>query len=53
MYEFAQVQSINSMAECNWKGLFTRQRQPKAAAFVIKNRYEQLELIPTLFDNYF
>jgi len=47
MYEFAQVQSINSVAEINWKGLFTRQRQPKAAAFIIKERYEQLELIAT------
>ena len=47
MYEFAQLQSVNNLAELNCKGLFTRQRQPKAAAFLIKNRYEQLELIPT------
>ena len=49
MYEFAQLQSINNMAELNCKGIFTRQRQPKAAAFLIKSRYEQLELIPTSF----
>ncbi len=47
MFDFATDQTIIRVGGLNRKGLFTRQRQPKAAAFVIKNRYEQLELIPT------
>jgi len=47
MFDFATDQDISRVGGQNRKGLFTRQRQPKAAAFVIKNRYEQLELIPT------
>jgi beta-glucuronidase len=47
MFDFATRQSVKRVGGFNTKGLFTRQRQPKAAAFVIKNRYEQLELIPT------
>jgi beta-glucuronidase len=47
MFDFATRESVKRVSGFNNKGLFTRQRQPKAAAFVIKNRYEQLELIPT------
>jgi beta-glucuronidase len=47
MFDFATEQTIIRVGGLNRKGLFTRQRQPKAAAFIIKNRYEQLELIPT------
>jgi beta-glucuronidase len=47
MFDFATRQSVKRVGGFNSKGLFTRQRQPKAAAFVIKNRYEQLELIST------
>jgi len=47
MFDFATDQDISRVGGLNRKGLFTRQCQPKAAAFVIKNRYEQLELIPT------
>ena len=47
MFDFNEKQSIKCVGGFNNKGLFTRQRQPKAAAFVIKNRYEQLEFIPT------
>jgi beta-glucuronidase len=47
MYDFATDQTINRVGGLNRKGLFTRQRQPKAAAFLIKSRYEKLELIPT------
>jgi beta-glucuronidase len=47
MFDFATKQSVKRVGSLNNKGLFTRQRQPKAAAFIIKNRYEQLELIPT------
>jgi len=47
MFDFATDQTIIRVGGLNRKGLFTRQRQPKAAAFIIKNRYEQLELIPT------
>ena len=46
MFDFATDQSIIRVGSFNFKGLFTRQRQPKAAAFIIKDRYEQLELIP-------
>ncbi len=49
MFDFATDQDISRVGGLNRKGLFTRQCQPKAAAFVIKNRYEQLELIPTSF----
>ena len=48
MYDFATEQSIIRVGGQNRKGLFTRQRQPKQAAFVIKNRYIQLEAIPTV-----
>jgi beta-glucuronidase len=47
MFDFATDQSIIRVGGYNHKGLFTRQRQPKAAAFLIKSRYEQFELIPT------
>jgi beta-glucuronidase len=47
MFDFATEQTTIRVGGLNRKGLFTRQRQPKAAAFVIKNRYERLELIPT------
>ena len=47
MFDFATEQTTIRVGGLNRKGLFTRQRQPKAAAFVIKNRYEQMELIPT------
>ena len=46
MFDFATDQNINRVGGLNRKGLFTRQRQPKAAAFVIKSRYEYLESIP-------
>jgi beta-glucuronidase len=47
MFDFATDQSTIRVGGLNRKGLFTRQRQPKAAAFVIKSRYEQLELVQT------
>jgi beta-glucuronidase len=47
MFDFATDQTTNRVGGLNRKGLFTRQRQPKAAAFLIKSRYEKLELIPT------
>ncbi|CAF0954769.1 unnamed protein product [Adineta steineri] len=47
MFDFATDQSITRVGGLNRKGLFTRQRQPKAAAFVIKSRYEHLESINT------
>ena len=47
MFDFATDQSTTRVGGLNRKGLFTRQRQPKAAAFVIKSRYEYLESIPT------
>jgi len=43
--DFATRQSVKRVGALNNKDLFTRQRQPKAAAFIIKKRYEQLELI--------
>ena len=51
MFDFGTEQSINRVGGLNHKGLFTRQRQPKAAAFMIKNRYEQLELVKTVYNN--
>ena len=48
MFDFATNQNIERVVGFNYKGLFTRQRQPKAAAFLMKNRYEQLELVPTV-----
>jgi beta-glucuronidase len=48
MFDFGTDQSIMRVGGLNRKGLFTRQRQPKAAAFLIKNRYEQLELVQTM-----
>ena len=47
MYDVTTDQNTIRVGGFNMKGLFTRQRQPKAAAFIIKNRYEQIELIPT------
>ena len=47
MFDFGTDEGIKRVGGLNRKGLFTRQRQLKAAAFVIKNRYEQLKLIPT------
>ena len=47
MYDFATDQSVTHVNGLSYKGIFTRQRQPKAAASVIKTRYEQLESIPT------
>lgn len=47
MFDYSTEQSIKRVGGLNRKGLFTRQRQPKAAAFLIKNRYEQLESIQT------
>ncbi|CAF1509615.1 unnamed protein product [Rotaria magnacalcarata] len=47
MFDFATDQSITRVGGLNRKGLFTRQRQPKAAAFVMKERYQELEFIPT------
>ena len=47
MYDFATDQSLQRIGALNHKGLFTRQRQPKAAALVLKNRYERLESVPT------
>lgn len=43
MYDFGTEQNIKRIAGSNMKGLFTRQRQPKASAFIVKKRYEQLE----------
>ncbi len=45
MFDYSTEQSTIRVGGLNRKGLFTRQRQPKAAAFLIKNRYEQLELV--------
>lgn len=45
---FASHSTIDRMGSQNRKGMFTRPRQPKAAAFVLKNRYEQLESVPTV-----
>ena len=47
MFDFATDQNTIRIGGLNRKGLFTRQRQPKAAAFVIKERYQYLESIPT------
>jgi beta-glucuronidase len=47
MFDFATDQTLRRVGGYNHKGLFTRQRQPKAAAFLIKERYERFELIPT------
>ena len=62
MFDFAHEQATATLDELNSKGLFSRERhfcqnqnqtplpefyELKAAAFLIKNRYEQLELIPT------
>ncbi len=45
MFDFRADESITRVGGYNHKGLFTRQRQPKAAAFLMKSRYEQLELV--------
>lgn len=47
MFDFATEQSTIRIGGLNRKGLFIRQPQPKASAFVIKNRYQQLQLVPT------
>jgi len=49
MYDYSTEQSIKRVGGMNRKGLFTRQRQPKAAAFLIKDRYEKLESIQTKY----
>jgi beta-glucuronidase len=51
MFDYSTEQSIKRVGGSNRKGLFTQQRQPKAAAFTIKNRYEQLELVQTVYHN--
>ena len=48
MFDFATEQDVERVGGLNRKGLFTRQRQPKAAAFTIKNLYEYLESVPTV-----
>jgi beta-glucuronidase len=48
MFDFRADESIMRVGGYNHKGLFTRQRQPKAAAFLMKSRYEQLELVRTV-----
>jgi beta-glucuronidase len=48
MFDFATDQTLRRVGGFNYKGLFTRQRQPKAAAFLIKSRYEKLESIPSV-----
>ena len=47
MFDFATEQSTIRVGGINHKGLFTRQRQPKAAAFLLKHRYEQFEYVTT------
>jgi beta-glucuronidase len=47
-FDFATDQSITRVGGLNRKGIFNRQRQPKAAAFILKSRYEQLESIQTV-----
>lgn len=46
-FDFATEQTTIRVGGLNRKGIFTRQRQPKAAAFVLKKRYSYLETIPT------
>ncbi|CAF1528414.1 unnamed protein product [Adineta steineri] len=46
-FDFATKPEVKRVGGLNYKGLFTRQRQPKSAAFTVKRRYEQLEQIPT------
>jgi beta-glucuronidase len=46
-FDFASHSNIERVGSQNRKGIFTQQRQPKAAAFVLKSCYEQLESIPT------
>jgi beta-glucuronidase len=48
MFDFSTDQATRRVGGYNHKGLCTRQRQPKAAAFLIKSRYEQLELVPAV-----
>ena len=50
MFDFRADESTIRVGGYNHKGLFTRQRQPKAAAFLIKSRYEQLELVETVYE---
>jgi hypothetical protein len=40
--DFATDQQVNRVGSKNHKGLFTRQRQPKAAARMVKARYAAL-----------
>jgi beta-glucuronidase len=46
-FDFATDPSITRVAGLNRKGIFTRQRQPKAAAFVMRNRYTKIETVLT------
>jgi beta-glucuronidase len=41
MFDFATEQTTILVGGLNRKDLFTRQRQPKLAPFLIKNRYEK------------
>ena len=50
-FDFATEQTIVRVGGLNRKGIFTRQRQPKAAAFVLRNRYAQLETVSTTPQN--
>ena len=46
-FDFATDQDIKRVGGLNHKGIFTRQRQPKSAAFDLKIRYENLEKVST------
>ena len=50
-FDFATDQSVTRVGGLNRKGIFTRQRQPKAAAFVLRNRYQRLETVATAYRN--
>jgi len=47
-FDFAIDKSSIHVAVLNNKAIFTRQRQPKSAAFTLKHRYEQLKKTPNL-----
>ncbi|CAF1366014.1 unnamed protein product [Didymodactylos carnosus] len=42
-FDFETEQGITRVGAKNYKGIFTRQRQPKSAAFVLRKRYENME----------
>ena len=44
VWNFADFQTVEGIMRVNGnkKGIFTRQRQPKAAAYYFKNRWENL-----------